>query len=52
MLEYIVEILKEQRKKREAEEATCPIIDIYGLGPVRDPDAYEIGGEPKYKEVA
>lgn len=29
-------------------EAPCPIIDVFGLGPNRDPDAYEIGGKPKY----
>lgn len=29
-------------------EADCPIIDVFGLGPTRDPDAYEIGGKPKY----
>lgn len=65
MLEYIVEILKEQRKGRLTEsqaedriseyvayangDGPCPIIDVFGLGPVRDPDAYEIGGEPKFK---
>ena len=29
-------------------DSDCPIIDVFGLGPTRDPDAYEIGGEPKY----
>lgn len=29
-------------------DADCPIIDVFGLGPVKDPDAYEIGGKPKY----
>lgn len=30
-------------------DADCPIIDVFGLGPQKDPDAYEIGGEPKYQ---
>ena len=66
MLDYIVEIIKEQRNgvitERQAEDmiseyvayandadAPCPIIDVFGLGPTRDPDAYEIGGKPKFK---
>lgn len=58
MFENLVSILKEQREARQEEKRaekpteTCPVIDTYGLGPVRDPDAYEIGGRPKLNKVA
>lgn len=29
-------------------EADCPIIDVFGLGPDKDPDAYDDQGKPKF----
>lgn len=29
-------------------DSDCPIIDVFGLGPTRDPDAYDTEGKPKY----
>jgi len=29
-------------------DAECPVIDVFGIGPEKDPDAYE-NGKPKFQ---
>lgn len=29
--------------------APCPVIDVFGLGATRDPEAYDKDGKPKFK---
>ena len=30
------------------DDAACPVIDVFGLGSHRDPDAYGTNGEPDF----
>lgn len=62
-IQKILDLHKEGRlTEREAEDqialysqyatdpnSECPIIDVFGLGPTRDPDAYDKDGNPLYK---